>query len=143
MAKANLVEQFLRDRAWWRLDSAGPNAVHVARSVVALLDAAAYLQGMPDDALELVALDKAGCFGGGAFDPGPKGAAIVREWQLAENPTAGPAELLAELARAARLAPPALAPLPPAAASSRAAPGAAQSAAGFGIPRQPGAPIPS
>ncbi len=129
MTKANLVEQFLRERAWWRLDSAGPNPVYVARSVVALLDAAAYLQDMPDDAPELVALDRAGCFRGGAFDPGPRGAVIVREWQLAENSTAGPAELLAELARAARLASPAASPLP--------------SAAAFGVPRQPGAPIPS
>jgi hypothetical protein len=130
VAKANLVEQFLRERAWWRLDSAGLNPVYVARSVVALLDAAAYLQDMPDDAPELAALDKAGCFRGGAFDPGPQGAVIVREWQLAENPTAGPAELLAELARAARLTPP-------------AAPGTTWSAAAISVPRQPGAPIPS
>lgn len=128
MTKANLVEQFLRERAWWRLDSAGPNPVPVARSVVALLDAAAYLQGVPDDTLELVALEKAGCFGGGAFDPGPKGAAIVREWQFAENPAAGPAELLAELARAARLTPP-------------DAPATTRSAA-LSVPRQPGAPVP-
>ena len=136
MARANLVEQFLRERAWWRLDSAGPNPVYVARSVVALLDAAAYVQDMPDDAPELAALDKAGCFRGVAFDPGPQGAVIVREWQLAENPTAaGPAELLAELARAARLT-------PPAAPAAPAAPGTTWSAA-IRVPRQPGAPIPS
>ena len=129
MAKANLLKQFLRERAWWRLDSAGPNPVYVARSVVALLDAAAYVQDMPDDAPELAALAKAGCFRGDAFDPGPQGAVIVREWQLAENPTAGPAELLAELARAARLTPP-------------DAPGTTWSAA-ISVPRQPGAPIPS
>jgi hypothetical protein len=103
--------------------------VYVARSVVALLDAAAYVQDMPADAPELAALDKAGCFRGDAFDPGPQGAVIVREWQLAENPTAGPAELLAELARAARLTPP-------------AARGTTWSAA-INVPRQPGAPIPS
>jgi hypothetical protein len=130
VTKANLVEQFLRERAWWRLDRAGPNPVYVARSVVALLDAAAYVQDMPDDAPELAALDKAGCFRGDAFDPGPQGAVIVREWPLAENPTAGPAVLLAELARAARLTPP-------------AAPGTTSSAAAISVPRQPGAPIPS
>jgi hypothetical protein len=129
VAKANLLKQFLRERAWWRLDSAGPHPVHVARSVVALLDAAAYVQDMPDDAPELAALDKAGCFRGDAFDPGPQGAVVVREWQLAENPTAGPAELLAELARAARLTPP-------------DAPATTWSAA-IRVPRQPGAPIPS
>jgi len=32
--KAILVAQFLRDRAWWRLDSAGASAPRVARSVV-------------------------------------------------------------------------------------------------------------
>jgi len=129
VTKANLLKQFLRERAWWRLDSAGPNPVHVARSVVALLDAAAYVQDLPDDAPELAALAKAGCFRADAFDPGPQGAVVVREWQLAENPTAGPAELLAELARAARLTPP-------------DALGTTWSAA-IRVPRQPGAPIPS
>jgi hypothetical protein len=129
VTKANLLKQFLRERAWWRLDSAGPNSVYVARSVVALLDAAAYVQDMADDAPELAALDRAGCFRGDAFDPGPQGAVVVREWQLAENPTAGPAELLAELARAARLTPP-------------DAPGTTWSAA-ISVPRQPAAPIAS
>jgi hypothetical protein len=135
VADANLVEQFLREQAWWRLDSAGPNPVHVARSVVALLAAAAYVQDMPDDAPELVALDKAGCFRGDAFDPGPRGAVIVREWQLAENPTAGPAVLLAELARAARLNPPAASPLPSAGAGPLTAPGTTRSAAAIRVPR--------
>jgi hypothetical protein len=127
VTKVNLVEKFLRERAWWRLDSAGPNPVHVARSVVCLLDAAAYLQDVPDDAPDLVALDKAGCFRGGTFDPGPQGAAIVREWQLADESTAGPAELLAELARAALLASPDA--LSPAAAISIPASAAPQSRA--------------
>ena len=39
MNKAILVAQFLRERAWWRLDSAGASAPRVARSVVSLLDA--------------------------------------------------------------------------------------------------------
>ena len=95
-----LVTQFLRARAWWRLDSAGASAVHVARSVVALLDAVAYLRDVPDDHPDLVALDAAGCFRDGIFDPGPAGAAIVREWQLADEPTGGPADLLAALALA-------------------------------------------
>jgi hypothetical protein len=127
VTKANLVAQFLRARAWWRLDSAGANAVHVARSVVCLLDAAAYLQDVPDNDTGIVALDAAGCFRGDTFNPGPQGAAIVRDWQLADEATAGPVELLAELARAARLVGPDT--LSPAAAIS--------------IPRQRGAPVPS
>ena len=46
-------------------------------------------------------LDAAGCFAGGIFDPGPEGWTIVREWQLADEASAGPEDLLAQLARAA------------------------------------------
>jgi hypothetical protein len=101
VTKAILVSQFLRARAWWRLDSAGASALHVARSVVSLLDAAGYLQGLSDDDPGIVALDAAGCFAGGIFDPGPEGWTIVREWQLADEASAGPEDLLAHLARAA------------------------------------------
>jgi hypothetical protein len=104
VTKAILVAQFLRARAWWRLDSAGASALHVARSVVALLDAAAYLQDVSDDDPDLLALQASGCFGGGGFDPGPEGAVIIREWQLADTASAGPRDLLTELARAARRA---------------------------------------
>ena len=100
--KAILIAQFLRERAWWRLDSAGASPAHVGRSVVSLLDAAAYLQDVPDHDPRIRALTAAGCFRRGAFDPGPAGAAIIREWQLADKATAGPAELLAALADAAR-----------------------------------------
>jgi len=47
VTKAILVAQLLRARARWRLDSAGASALHVAQSVVALLDAAAYLRDVP------------------------------------------------------------------------------------------------
>ncbi len=96
-----LLAQFLRARAWWRLDSAGANALHVACSVVSLLDASGYVRALPDDDPAIAALDAAGCFTGGIFDPGPVGWNIVREWQLAEKATAGPEDLLAQLARAA------------------------------------------
>jgi hypothetical protein len=101
VTKAILVAQFLRARAWWRLDSAGPNAVHVARSVVSLIDAAGYVHSLRDDDPDLAALDAAGCFATGLFDPGPQGWVIVRDWQLAETASAGPEELLAQLAQAA------------------------------------------
>ena len=119
VTKAILVAQFLRARAWWRLDSAGASALPVARSVVSLLDAAGYARALTDDDPAIVALDAAGCFTGGIFDPGPVGWNIVREWQLAEKATAGPEDLLAQLARAAshhgpaaqQASPPAPAPL--------------------------------
>jgi hypothetical protein len=96
-----MVAQFLRARGWWRLDSAGPSAVRVARSVVSLLDAAAYAEGLPDDDPVLADLDAAGCFTGGLFNPGPEGWLIVRDWQLADEATEGPEDLLDQLARAA------------------------------------------
>jgi hypothetical protein len=102
VTKGILVAQFLRARAWWRLDCAGAKAIHVARSVVSLLDAAGYSRDLRDDDPSLVALDAAGCFTGGFFDPGPEGWAIVRGWQLADEASAGPEDLLVLLARAAR-----------------------------------------
>ena len=95
------MAQFLRARAWWRLDSAGASALYVARSVVSLLDAAGYAEGLPDDDPGIAALDAAGCFAGGIFDPGPAGWDIVRKWQLAAKASAGPEDLMAQLARAA------------------------------------------
>jgi hypothetical protein len=109
VTKAILVAQFLRARASWRLDSAGASARHVARSVVSLLDAAGYADGLPDDDPRITALDAAGCFTGGIFDPGPEGWDIVRKWQLADEASAGPEELLAQLARA-RVTEPGLSP---------------------------------
>jgi len=97
------VAQFLQARARWRLDSAGASASHAARSVVSLLDAAAYLREVPDDDPDIVTLDAAGCFRGEAFDPGPEGAFLVRQWQLADVASAGPRELLTGLAQAALL----------------------------------------
>ena len=106
MAKAILVAQFLRARAWWRLDSAGDSALRVARCVVSLLDTAGYLRDLPDDDPAMQALAAAGCFLGGAFDPGPEGAVIVRDWQLADEQSAGPRELLSALVAAATRTPP-------------------------------------
>jgi hypothetical protein len=125
VTKAILVAQFLQARAWWRLDSAGASALHVARSVVSLLDAAAYLQGIPEDDPDLLALEATGCFRDGAFDPGPEGAEIVKKWQLADEASAGPRDLLTELVRVANRTP---------------------KAAALGIPRQavaPGIPAPA
>jgi hypothetical protein len=101
VAKSILIVEYLRTQAWARLDSAGPSALRVARNVVSLLDAVAYLGDMPDDAPEIAALEAAGCFRDGAFDPGPEGEVIVRDWQLADEQSGGPDDLLSALADAA------------------------------------------
>jgi hypothetical protein len=100
VSQRNLLAQHLRSRAWWRLDSAGTNPVRTARSVVALLDAAAYLWYVPDDDPDIRALADANCFSSGEFDPGPAGALIISGWQLCERATATPRDLLSALARA-------------------------------------------
>jgi hypothetical protein len=100
VVKAKLIARFLRAQAWWRLDTAGVSAARVARSVVSLLDTAMYLQDVPDDHPDILALEAGGCFLGDVFYPGPEGAVIVREWQLADKTPAGPADLLAALAQA-------------------------------------------
>ena len=122
VTKAILIAQFLRARARWRLDSAGASALHAARSVVALLDAAVYMQDIPDDDPDILALQAAGCFRGGVFDPGPKGTDLTRRWQLGDVPTAGPRDLLAALVRAAHGGPDAPAISIPRQAAASAAP---------------------
>lgn len=68
---------------------------------MSLLDSAAYLRDVPDEHPDIRTLDAAGCFQGGLFDPGPEGAVIIRDWQLADNQTGGPEDLLSALAKAA------------------------------------------
>ncbi|HEY1625395.1 MAG TPA: hypothetical protein VGG16_16515 [Streptosporangiaceae bacterium] len=106
MAKSILIVEYLRAQAWARLDGVGPSALRVARSVVSLLDTAAYLDDMPDDSPLITALDTAGCFRGGTFDPGPEGAAVVSGWQLADEQSGGPVDLLYALTAAAGRTPP-------------------------------------
>ena len=106
MTRTILIVQYLRTQAWVRLDGAGPSALRAARNVVSLLDTAAYLRDLGDDHPAMTALDAAGCFRGGAFDPGPEGAVIVRDWQLADEQSGGPEDLLSELAAAAGRTPP-------------------------------------
>ncbi len=55
-----MVAHFVREQAWWRLDTPGVSAIRVARCVVALLDAAGCLAGLPEDHPELEELDRAG-----------------------------------------------------------------------------------
>ena len=92
-----MVAHFVREQAWWRLDTPGVSAIRAARCVVALLDAAGSIAGLPEDHPELEELDRAGCFGGGVFDPGQVGVAVVRGWELADEPTGTTQDLLGAL----------------------------------------------
>ncbi|HEX4254795.1 MAG TPA: hypothetical protein VH089_06890 [Streptosporangiaceae bacterium] len=98
MTRAMMVAQFVRAQAWWRLDTPGVSAIRAARCVVALLDAAGCISGLPETRPELEELDRAGCFASGQFDPGPAGVAVVRGWELADEPTGATQDLLAALA---------------------------------------------
>ncbi|MDH2428252.1 hypothetical protein [Sphaerisporangium sp. TRM90804] len=87
---------YLRARARWRLDrvqhkDAGWNA----RCALALLDAAAYVEVLPEDDPLVLALEEAGCFGahgGGEFEPGEAVARFIDFWHEGE-----PWELLTAL----------------------------------------------
>ncbi len=96
--KKMIVAQFLRDQAWWRLNSPGVSAIRAARSVLALRDAAACIEALPDDHPDLAKLAGVGCFRGGVFNPGRAGLAVVRGWELADQPTGGRQDILAALA---------------------------------------------
>ena len=106
-----MVAQYLRAQARWRLASPGLGATRVARSVVALLDAASCIERLPDTHPDLEELACAGCFRGDVFDPGEAGLAVVRGWELADLPTGGQQDLLAALAFATSAA---LGGMPPA-----------------------------
>src|ERR1700759_2177479 len=93
-----MVARFVREQAWWRLDTPGVSAIRAARCVVALLDAAGCISGLPENHPDLEELDQAGCFADGVFAPGPAGFAVVRGWELADEPTGATQDLLAALA---------------------------------------------
>jgi hypothetical protein len=93
-----MVAHFVREQAWWRLDTPGVSAIRAARCVVALLDAAGCISGLPGNHPDLEELDRANCFASGSFDPGPAGTAVVRGWELADEPTGTTQDLLAALA---------------------------------------------
>ena len=96
-----MISRFLREQAWWRLNSTGVSALRIARNAVALLDAAAYVADLPDDHPDVEALAVAGCFRRDVFYPGHKGLAVVRGWHLTGQLAAGPGDLLAAMADAA------------------------------------------
>jgi hypothetical protein len=95
-----MIAEHLRFHARWRINRAeegdeGRNA----RSAVALLDAATYLEGLDDGHRMITRLTRAGCFAGGSFDPGVEGERIIRFWHY-DDPEGAPAELLETLVAA-------------------------------------------
>jgi hypothetical protein len=99
-----MLTEFLRAQAGWRLANAGRAPVPAARCAAALLDAAAYAATLGDDDPDLAALERAGCFRCGVFDPGPDGLTLTRWWQYRGTGCARPRELIAALAATARAA---------------------------------------
>src|ERR1700760_402187 len=93
-----MVTQYIREQACWGLDSPGLSAIRVARSVGAPREAVACLNDVPEDHPDLEELDRAGCFAGGVFDPGEAGLAVVRGWELTDQPTGTEQDLLGTLA---------------------------------------------
>ncbi|GIH90489.1 hypothetical protein ACFFMN_08280 [Planobispora siamensis] len=96
MSRTESLADYLRTQARRKLDRVeirdrGRNA----RSALALLDATAHVESLPDDDPLLEALAEAGCFGPlgtGEFQPGEEIDKLVRFWESGE-----PGELLAAI----------------------------------------------
>lgn len=95
------VAGYLRGRARWRLDRVQRNdGAWNARCALALLDAAAYAQALPEDDPLILALEDAGCFGPhglGDFEPVEAVAKLIDFWSEGE-----PWELLTAIPPVAR-----------------------------------------
>ncbi|MFC4112128.1 hypothetical protein [Nonomuraea zeae] len=96
MTRSESLAAYLRAQARRRLDRVESNDDgRNARCALALLDAAAYAAGLPDDDPIVLLLDQAGCYGPlgcESFDPGEAGTRLIRLWQGGE-----PHELLLAL----------------------------------------------
>lgn len=96
MSRSESLAAYLRAQARRCLDRVeSDDGGRNARRALALLDAAAYAGGLPDDDPLILQLDQAGCFGPlgcEAFDPGEAGTRHIRSWEGLE-----PSELLLSL----------------------------------------------
>lgn len=101
MTRQQIITEFLRAQASWRLANAGCAPVPAAQCAAALLDAATYAATLSEDDPDLAALERGGCFRGSLFDPGPRGMSLARWWQYGAAAQAGPRDLIAALAVAA------------------------------------------
>src|SRR2546423_15288323 len=104
-----MIADYVRTRAWWRLDRADEtDGGRNARSAIGLIDAASYAAQLDESDRVIVRLTIAGCFVHGRFHPGVEGDRIIRFWHY-ETAEGGPADLLEALAAAAERG---LVPLP-------------------------------
>lgn len=102
MRKTSMIAECLRRHAWWRLNRADArDGGRSARWAVALLDAAAYAAGLPEDAPIVARLSLAGCFSDGEFRLHRPAERLVRLWNH-DGIDGGPHELLDAIAQTAR-----------------------------------------
>ncbi|GGT10601.1 hypothetical protein ACIBIZ_40535 [Nonomuraea spiralis] len=84
MSRSESLAAYLRAQARRRLDRVESNDDgRNARSALALLDAASYAAGLPDDDPIILMLDQAGCYGPlgcEEFEPGEAGGRMIRSW---------------------------------------------------------------
>ncbi|GAA2660900.1 hypothetical protein GCM10010412_033580 [Nonomuraea recticatena] len=96
VSRTESLAAYLRAQGRRRLDRVeAADDGHNARCALALLDAAAYTESLPEDDPLIEMLEKAGCFGPLGFDefaPGEEGARFIRDWSGSE-----PHELLLAL----------------------------------------------
>nr|WP_062334767.1 hypothetical protein [Herbidospora sakaeratensis] len=89
------LSDHLRARARRRLDRVEPSDEgRNARLALALIDAACYVDTLPEDDPLIVALCEAGMLKPDGFEPGDRESQLLADW-----PGGDPAQLLASLAR--------------------------------------------
>ncbi|MCW2865295.1 MAG: hypothetical protein JWP48_7003 [Actinoallomurus sp.] len=98
MRKPFMIAECLRRYAWWRLNRSDEHDEgRNARSAVALLNAAAYVAELPEDAPVITRLCGAGTFAGEEFRLPVPAERIVRFWHY-EEPGGVPEDLLEAIA---------------------------------------------
>ena len=98
MRKSFMIAECLRRYAWWRLNRSDEHDEgRNARSAVALLNAAAYVAELPEDAPVITRLCAAGTFTGEEFRLPVPAERIVRFWHYEERGGA-PEDLLEAIA---------------------------------------------
>ena len=98
MRKTFMIAECLRRYAWWRLNRADErDEGRNARSAIALLNAAAYVADLPEDASVITRLSECGGFSDEEFRLPEAAERIVRFWHYEEF-AGGPEDLLEAIA---------------------------------------------
>src|SRR3954447_22776824 len=97
-----MIAECLRRYAWWRLNRSDEHDEgRNARSAIALLNAAAYVADLPEDAPVVMRLCQAGSLTGEEVHLPASTDRIVRFWHY-EEPSGSPDELLEAIAAMAQ-----------------------------------------